>query len=38
MHNIVYITNISNIEKIIISKIPEYLIYKTNPNIVEKLD
>ena len=34
----VYITNISNIEKIIISKIPEYLIYKTNPNIVEKLD
>jgi len=34
----VCITNISTIEKIIISKIPEYLIYKTNPNIVEKLD
>ena len=34
----VYISNISTIEKIIISKIPEYLIYKTNPNIVEKLD
>ena len=34
----VYITNMTNIEKIIIAKIPEYLIQKTNPNIIEKLD
>jgi len=33
-----YINNISNIEKIIINKIPEYLLQKNNMNIIEKID
>ena len=34
----VCINNLTNIEKTIIAKIPEYLIQKTNPNIIEKID
>ena len=34
----VYINNLTNIEKIIIVKIPEYLIQKNNPNIIEKIE
>jgi hypothetical protein len=33
-----YITNLSIIEKLIIDKIPEYLLQKINPNIIEKID
>ena len=34
----VYINNLTNIEKIIIVKIPEYLIQKINPTIIEKIE
>jgi hypothetical protein len=34
----VYIYNLTNIEKIIIVKIPEYLIQKINPTIIEKIE
>lgn len=34
----IYITNLSNIEKQIIDKIPESLLQKINPNIIEKID
>ena len=34
----VCITNLTTTEKIIFSKIPEYLIQKSNPTIIEKID
>ena len=34
----IYIVNISLIEKHIIEKIPESLLQKINPNIIEKID
>ena len=34
----VYVHNLSNIETVILNKIPEYLVKKINPNIIEKID
>jgi len=33
-----YITNLTTIEKMILNKVPEYLIEKINHNIIEKID
>jgi len=33
-----YIVNLSIIEKLILDKVPEYLLQKINPNIIEKID
>ena len=33
-----YINNLTSIERQILTKVPEYLIQKINPNIIEKID
>ena len=34
----IYITHLTSLEKTIIESVPEYLIQKVNPNIIEKID